>query len=103
MPVLTDFQGREVRLTDERLRHILNHKELADAYERIEETIRSPQTVVVSRSDSAVNLAYRFYAKTLVGGKYLCIVVKYAEEDAFVLTAYLTDKIKAGEVIWPKC
>ena len=27
---------------------------------------------------------------------------KYAESDAFVVTAYLTDKPKAGETVWPK-
>ena len=38
----------------------------------------------------------------MVGGKWLCVVVKYAAEDAFVVTAYLTDQLKVGEVIWPK-
>jgi hypothetical protein len=33
--------------------------------------------------------------------KWLCVVVKYAENDAFVVTAYLTDKPKAGEDLWP--
>jgi len=33
----------------------------------------------------------------MVGGKWLCVVVKYAENDAFVVTAYLTAKPKAGE------
>ena len=37
----------------------------------------------------------------MVGGKWLCIVVKYEEHDAFVVTAYLTDKPKAGEELWP--
>lgn len=32
---------------------------------------------------------------------YLCVVVKYAANDAFVLTAYLTDKPKKGEQLWP--
>ena len=36
-----------------------------------------------------------------VGGKWLCVVVKYAENDAFVVTAYLTDKPKAGGDLWP--
>ena len=49
----------------------------------------------------AVRLFYEFYAQTMVGGKWLCIVVKYAEKDAFVVTAYLTDKLKAGEDLWP--
>lgn len=35
-------------------------------------------------------------------GKWLCVVVKYAAEDAFMVTAYLTDQLKAGETIWPQ-
>jgi len=29
-------------------------------------------------------------------------VVKVVGEDAFVLTAYLTDKVKKGVQIWPR-
>ena len=60
-----------------------------------------PQLVRRSRSDEAVRLFYEFYARTIVGGKWLCVVVKYAENDAFVVTAYLTDKPKPGEDLWP--
>jgi hypothetical protein len=49
-----------------------------------------------------VRLFYEFYARTIVGGKWLCVVVKYAAPDAFVVTAYLTDKPKPGEDLWPK-
>jgi len=55
-----------------------------------------------SRSDPAVQLFYEFYAQTIVGGKWLCVVVKYEEDDAFVVTAYLTDKPKNGEDLWLK-
>ena len=41
-------------------------------------------------------------AQTIVGGKWLCVVVKYGNKDAFVVTACLTDKPKAGEDLWPK-
>lgn len=37
----------------------------------------------------------------MVGGKYLCVVVKVTNGDAFVMTAYLTNKIKRGNAIWP--
>ena len=57
--------------------------------------LRAPQLVRRSRSDEAVRLFYEFYAQTIVGGKWLCVVVKYAENDAFVVTAYLTDKPKS--------
>jgi hypothetical protein len=33
--------------------------------------------------------------------KWLCVVVKYTESDAFVFTAYLTDKPKLGARLWP--
>ena len=36
-----------------------------------------------------------------MGDKWLCAVVRYADNDAFVLTAYLTDRPKKGERIWP--
>jgi hypothetical protein len=39
--------------------------------------------------------------ETLVGEKWLCAVVKYTTDDAFIITAYLTDKPKAGEDLWP--
>lgn len=67
----------------------------------IERVLRSPQFVRRSRSDETMRLFYEFYAQTIVGGKWLCVVVKYMESDAFVVTAYLTDKPKAGEELWP--
>jgi hypothetical protein len=32
----------------------------------------------------------------------MCIVVKFRNTDAFVVTAYFTDNIKKGDVIWKK-
>jgi hypothetical protein len=52
-------------------------------------------------ANEAALLFYEFCAQTMVGGKWLCVVVKYAEDDAFVVTAYLTDKPKAVEDLWP--
>lgn len=67
----------------------------------IERTLQQPQLVRRSRSDKTVRLFYEFYTQTIVGGKWLCVVVKYTENDAFIVTAYLTDKPKAGEDLWP--
>jgi len=67
----------------------------------IEETLARPQCVIQSASDDEARLYYRFYVGTMVGEKYLCVVVKVLPADAFVLTAYLTDKVKRGEQLWP--
>jgi hypothetical protein len=101
MSTLKDCFGHQVRLTDERLAHILEHLEMKDMATEIQRVLIRPELVRRSRSDEAVRLFYEFYAQTIVGGKWLCVVVKYAESDAFVVTAYLTDKPKAGEDLWP--
>lgn len=63
--------------------------------------LQAPAEVRASRSDNRVRLFYEFYAQTRVGEKWLCVVVKYLSDDAFVVTAYLTDQLKAGETLWP--
>ena len=102
MKILEDCFGNKVRLTDERLGHILDHPEMQGMEQEIERVMHKPQFVRRSRSDEAVRLFYAFYAQTLVDGKWLCVVVKYVTNDAFVITAYLTDKPKAGENLWPR-
>ena len=102
MKVIRDCFGRSVRLTDERIAHILQHPELARMEEEISRVLRAPAEVRVSRSGETVQLFYEYYAKTRVGGKWLCVVVKYPPDDAFVVTAYLTDQLKPGETVWPK-
>ncbi|MCT7979976.1 DUF4258 domain-containing protein [Laspinema olomoucense] len=101
MERLTDYQGREVRLTDERLAHILLHPEMANMEKEIAVTLRNPEAVRKSRNDENAWLNYRYYLGTKVGDKWLCVVVKYTEADAFIVTAYLTDKQKKGEQVWP--
>lgn len=101
MTSLRDFEGRLIRLTDERLTHIREHPEMSDLEAAIADTLARPTRVVESLSDPQARLYYRWYLGTRVGDKYLCVVVKMAGADAFVLTAYLTDTIKKGRQIWP--
>lgn len=72
MKVLYDHRRRPVRLTDERLAHILEHPEMVGMESEIDETLREPEAVIQSRDDAEARLYYR----------------------------YLTDKLKRGEVIW---
>ena len=101
MKILVDFQGRAIRLTDERLAHILEHPEMQAMEQAIVDTLLAPARVVQSLSDPGARLYYRFYVGTVVGDKFLCVVVKFVDDDAFVLTAYLTDEVKKGTEIWP--
>lgn len=101
MKILHDYQGLAIRLTDERLDHVLEHPEMQGLENAIAETLLHPERVVQSFSDPQSKLYYRFYLGTRVGDKFLCVVVRIKGEDAFVLTAYLTDKVKRGVKLWP--
>ena len=102
MKVLTDYEGRAVRLTEERLAHILEHPEMVGMEDKIAETLARPERVIESLSDPEAHLYYRFYVGTMVGDKHLCVVVKMAQNDTFVLTAYLVSKPAGGRQLWPK-
>ena len=95
-----DFEGRVVRLTEERWAHIKEHPEMTGMEDSIAQTLASPEAVIRSLADSKAHLYHRFYVGTKVGDKFLCVVVKIQDDDAFVLTAYLTDKVRRGIVIW---
>jgi hypothetical protein len=101
--VLTDYLGRTVRFTTERRRHILkHHPEMMEWVDKIGTVLARPERVVRSRSDPEAELYYVWQTRTRVRSKYLCVVVIVREQDAFVLTAYLTDSIKKGQVLWPR-
>ena len=102
MKSIRDCLGRFIRLTNERMAHILRPPEMIGMEAEIAHVFQRPAEVRLSRSDSTVQLFYEYYVKTRVGGKWLCAVVKYAADDGFVVTAYLTDQLKPGERLWPK-
>ena len=91
----TDEHGKEVRLTDERLRHILRrHPEMAFQLHRFAETLANPDAVRPSGSSTAVQLYYRLYPDLRGSNRYVCLVVKKGTDYSFVLTAYLARSIK---------
>ena len=100
MRIVIDYAGHLIRLTDERMAHILEHPEMVGMETAIEKTLLEPECVIRSLVDPASGLYYRYFYKTKVGDKFLCVVVKFQNRDAFVLTAYLTDRIKKGDSLW---
>jgi hypothetical protein len=67
---------------------------------QIADTLKNPQLVRKSRSDDSAKLFYRLYTQLVIGDKWLCVVVKYLPDDAFIVTAYFTDKPKKGDDLW---
>ena len=102
MASIIDRQGQTIRLTEERWQHISEHLEMTGMRSAVEDTLRSPEVVVQSLSDPRARLYHRYYQQTMVGGKYVCVVVAGTHDDSFVVTAYLTDHVKKGKALWRK-
>lgn len=98
--IIVDYRDRSVRLTAEREAHILLHPEMKEQLDRIKEVIRQPELVIATVADTSVNVYHRWYTSTPVTQKYLQVAIKLLDEDAFVLTAYFSNRTKRGEIVW---
>ncbi len=99
--VFRDIFGARLLLTPACQRHILSeHPEMKPYLARLEEVFRAPIAVKHSRRDPQVYLYYR-YDPDILGGKYLLGVARIGRH-AEVLTAYVTDIMKKGVLVWPK-
>ena len=96
-----DVFGHRLYLEVGHRNHILTeHPEVQPYLKRLAEVFRAPEWVKRSRRDPHVYLYYRFYADIL-DGKYLLGIAKIAHQS-IVLTCYVTDTIKQGDLLWPK-
>ena len=73
------------------------HSEIKGEDELVRRSIRHPLEIRESKKAKSVNLIYNLGEK-----RYICIVVKILRARGFIVTCYLTDKIKGGKVVWQK-
>ncbi|MCY7352082.1 MAG: hypothetical protein LH606_15700 [Cytophagaceae bacterium] len=100
---LEDWSGKPIRLTTERKSHLLDaHPELVDYVANLQEVVGTPDLVRQSVTDPQTRLYYREYETKVIGTKWLCVVVKISNDDAFVITAYFKDALKKGAELWTK-
>ena len=102
MVIWRDCWDVAVRVTEERLSHVFEHPEMQGQEGRSAETLGEPELVIQSRTDPDVRLYYRSCeTSALGGGMYICAVVKWRQDDAFLITAYFCNRPKRGTVLWP--
>ena len=96
-----DLFLREINLSEKQWKHIVKvHPEVEVYFSEIPNILKDPQHVKRSKSDPKIWLYYRFFPN-IFSGKFLLVIVKHADHS-FVVTYYITDKIKVGESIWQK-
>lgn len=90
--------GVLIRLTDERWAHITEeHSELAGMRFEVLETIVQPAKIY--QGNDGENLA----VKEIEKGKFLIAVYREIETDGFIITAFLTRRLKSLEkrkILW---
>lgn len=88
-----------IRLTEERWEHIINkHPELTDQQSELLQAISQPQRILEGSNDEL--LAIREFTP----GKYLVVAYREFEDDGFIVTAYLTRRIRSlnkRRQLWP--
>jgi len=88
-----------VRVTKRYWNYIVNikHKVMERKEEIVKNTLSQPDEIRRSRFDEDVFLYYR-----KEDDRIYCAVAKHEGKKGFLITTYMTDKVKEGEVIWTK-
>jgi len=91
--------GRTIRSTKSHWKTIATkkHPSVAGMVKEVKLTLVNPDEIRRSRYNNSIYLYYKRLDDRLI-----CVVAKHLDEEGFVVTAYLTDKIKRGETIWRK-
>ncbi|MCD6248847.1 MAG: hypothetical protein J7J98_00775 [candidate division Zixibacteria bacterium] len=100
MDVTISKNGVPTRLTEERWLHIVeNHDDVAGYYDEVLNTIEEPDYVIKGYRGAFIAL------RKVTERKFLAVVYREtSEEDAFIITAYFTSKLKLEEetITWEK-
>ncbi|MBX3066888.1 MAG: hypothetical protein KF726_28165 [Anaerolineae bacterium] len=91
--------GLPIRLPDERWEHIMiEHGELSELRDQVLSTISEPERIFVGSLDELMAI------REIESGKWLVVVYRELESDGFVITAFVTRRIRQLErrkQVWP--
>ncbi len=76
----------------------VKHPVMARRENDVQETLRNPDEIRVSRSGQNVYLFYKSEGM----GRWICAVARRLDGDGFLITTYPIDTIKEGERIWSR-
>ena len=86
-----------VRTSDEYWQKIIaKHSDIAELENSVKQTLADPDEVRLSNYDPNVLLFYRILKKK----RWMVAVTRRLDEEGFLITAYQTNAIKQGEILW---
>jgi hypothetical protein len=77
---------------------IVKHPDIADLQAEVKQALNSPDEIRRSSRDPNLLLFYL----TLKEKRWVVAVARRLNGDGFLITAYQTDAIKEGEILWHK-
>ena len=91
--------GKGIRTTEDYWKLIseVKHPIIRRYEEEVKEAIKNPDEVRRSKKDFSVFLYYKKYDNL-----FICVLVRHLNNEGYIITAYVADKMKKGEVIWQK-
>ena len=89
--------GKRIRVSRKHWELIVQrkHLEIARREKDVQATLREAESVRLSQTDESVFLYYRRSGKY-----YLCVVCRHLDGEGFIVTSYLTDRLKEGHEVW---
>lgn len=76
----------------------IKHPSMVKYRKEVKDTLKDPDQIRKSKQDPRVHLYYRNIGKVFV-----CVVADHTSiEEGYIITTYLTDRIKEGEQIYVK-
>ena len=91
--------GVAIRLTEARWKHIIDgHGELSEMRSQVLEAVSQPERIL------AGNLGELMALREVEAGKWMVVVYRELENDGFIITAFLTRRIRSlskRKQLWP--
>lgn len=75
----------------------IKHPSVKGKEKEVKETLQDPDYVHQNYTNTKIYLFYRKYRKN-----YFCVVVRHLNGKGFIITVYITNKIKEGKQIYGK-
>jgi hypothetical protein len=96
---VTSILGKRIRTSKPYWEKLVatKHPRMRGRENEVREALENADEIRRSIIDPTIYLYYRKAA-----GHRVCAVVKHLNDEGFLVTAYLTDSIKVGEVIWKR-
>jgi len=77
---------------------ILKHPDVAELLDHVQAALRNPDQIRRSSRDPNLLLFYLIHREK----RWVVVVARKLNGDGFLITAYQTDSIKEGEMLWHK-